>query len=147
MFSIFKKGFSLTFENGLCISTRFGGGNYCDNYESDFNSKDIPPCKDCEIAILDTLRGDAFVTKEFFGKDNDVKGYVTFNEWLEIVDKIKNWKRGEKMYAVTYTRKVLYESELEASLFLANQLSVLEGMLEYEIKEIQPYANHEKEIK
>jgi|SRR3990167_5894555 len=34
-----NKGFHITFENGWTVSVQFGGGNYCDNYDSKIGSE------------------------------------------------------------------------------------------------------------
>lgn len=62
MFAITScKGFHITFKNGITLSTQFGSGNYCSNFDMElFN---IPPglerleskleCGNAEIAIWD----------------------------------------------------------------------------------------------
>ncbi len=88
-----NKGFHLTFDNGLTLSTQIEGGNYCSNYYYDIMAKENPPkCKNAEIAIIN--KEDSFITGEVLkgmGIDNDesVAGHVLFKDWLKIVDHIK----------------------------------------------------------
>lgn len=84
-FSCNNNGFSITFPNGLTLSTRFGYGNYCENQNrGDLLSTYKEPfvgleSNDAEIAVI---RKDG----EFaVGEDGDtVKGHVEFKEWLEV---------------------------------------------------------------
>ena len=101
MFTITNSsGFHLTFENGITLSTQFGGGSYCSNHDmniisSEHQVKDFKS-KDAEIAIWDAdgewLTRQAY--KELFGEDigDDVKGYVELEEWLKVLDWCRAYK-------------------------------------------------------
>ena len=39
--STMRKGFRITFENGLTVSVQWGAGNYCDNHFPDFLSRNL----------------------------------------------------------------------------------------------------------
>lgn len=98
MFSINRgKGFSIEFPNGLTLSTQFGYGNYCDNYQATFSDEqvlyDVVVCKNAEIAIL--YNGD-FITNELLNNGQEVQGWVDMNRWHEIYDICKNWKNDSK---------------------------------------------------
>ncbi len=100
-FEIGSKGFHLHFANGLVLSTQFGEGNYCNNW----NIKTYPnlpaPCKDCEIRVYisdgeDTIDLTEQIPKSVCatprGEDLDVIGYVNFEDWLRVVNWCKNYK-------------------------------------------------------
>ena len=36
-----KKGFHITFKNGYTVSVQFGPGNYCDNYDRNFEDVEL----------------------------------------------------------------------------------------------------------
>lgn len=49
------KGFQITFANLVMVSVQFGPGNYCDNYDADFNdlkTKRSWSSSDAEIAVI-----------------------------------------------------------------------------------------------
>lgn len=95
MFAITSsRGFHITFENGITLSTQFGGGNYCSNRDINIGSESSEnklQSRDAEIAIWDAhgkwLTQQAY--KETFDEaiGDDVKGYVKIEEWLKIL----NW--------------------------------------------------------
>ncbi len=83
-----NKGFHITFENGLTVSTQFSQYNYCDNSRLE-NVK--PECINAEVAIWN--KEGKWVTKEFYNIDDDVIGYLTSNEVIEIMYKAKNYRK------------------------------------------------------
>ena len=83
-----NKGFHITFENGLTVSTQFSQHNYCDNSRLE-NVK--PECINAEVAIWNNEG--KWVTKEFYNIDDDVIGYLTSDEVIEIMYKVKNYKK------------------------------------------------------
>ena len=108
-FGRFDNGFTLTFENGLVLSTRFGPGNYCDNYEMT-NSIDMHMGSEsmgnlfsdtAEVGVWDNAKLDprSWVTGwqevvfDIADPYDDVRGYVSLAEWLQIVDWCKEWKQ------------------------------------------------------
>jgi hypothetical protein len=93
------KGFLITFKNGVTLSTQIGYYNYCDNYFSDDKSfdkiqelvnKNDWESKNCEIAIWD--KDGNWLTDKILNIGDDVCGYVELDEWLEILEKCKNYK-------------------------------------------------------
>lgn len=112
MFSIHSgKGFHITFQNGVRLSSQIGYGNYCDNYNNiellhlSTNPKAFSKVKSstCEIAIFD--KNDNWITKEYLKTTNEydpeyeytyaVKGYVEQEEWFRIFEWCKNYKHLE----------------------------------------------------
>ena len=60
-FGSYENGFTLKFDNGLVLSTRFGFGNYCENRDNENysdrlgRSLDRPVfSEDCEVAVWDS---------------------------------------------------------------------------------------------
>jgi hypothetical protein len=104
-FNITKgQGFQLVLPNGLTLSTQFGYAHYHDGRDLDksiggleelFRLSQVNTKSDtCEVAILDAA-GD-FVTNEVLGDDtDDVRGWVTMEEWLEIFEKAKAYSADE----------------------------------------------------
>lgn len=108
-FGRFDNGFTLTFENGLVLSTRFGPGNYCDNHEMDISSHmDNLFSNTVEVgvwdsdsreprnwvngwqeAVFDDVREVVFDVVDPY---DDVRGYVTMPEWLQILEWCRAWK-------------------------------------------------------
>lgn len=79
-----KGHFWLTFKNGYTISVFNGFGSYSENHyrkEPEFASVDS---NDCEIAI-----------SRFAECNDSVKGYVSVDELVEIIYKVKNYKDGK----------------------------------------------------
>ena len=86
-----NKGFHITLPNGVTISTQFGGGNYCDNYNYPIgrNERGLE-CRDAELAIWD--KDGKWITREVVeaatGKNpaDDVFGRTEIDTWLKILD-------------------------------------------------------------
>ena len=52
-----RKGFHITFENGLTVSVQWGGGNYCENHDNmDFSRTKDMESKDAEVAVWSNER-------------------------------------------------------------------------------------------
>lgn len=102
-FGSYENGFTLKFDNGLVLSTRFGAGNYCEN-------RDLMPgpmvsdnplfSDDCEVAVWDSS-ATSFDVEDSPNRDwvtgwqkavfdhpsnDDVRGWVSFSDWLKIVE-------------------------------------------------------------
>ena len=106
-FGSFDNGFTLTFENGLVLSTRFGPGNYCDNHEMNISSLSEFMgnlfSDTVEVGVWDNAKPDSRcwvngwqeVVFDVADADpyDDVRGYVTMPEWLQIVDWCRAWKQ------------------------------------------------------
>jgi hypothetical protein len=101
-FGSYENGFTLKFDNGLVLSTRFGVGNYCENREPTPPRPKLEPLfsEDCEVAVWDTSatavdvedsKNRDWVTgwqKAVFNQEafDDVRGWVSFTDWLKIVE-------------------------------------------------------------
>lgn len=101
-------GFHITFPSGITLSTQFGGGNYCINYDLEIGiekKKSKVQSKNAEIAIWDEegkwLTNQAY--KELFNEEigDDVKGNVEIEEWLKILDWCQGYKLEEKTEEVS----------------------------------------------
>jgi hypothetical protein len=98
--STFKSGYNgfwLKFDNGVVLSTQFAYGNYCEGHDlfvqkmRDYNKFREDGVKNCEIAV-GTEQEPCCLTEvmsiEVFGTSEDmVRGYVTIDDWVQIV----NW--------------------------------------------------------
>lgn len=96
-FSSRNNHFWLTFDNGITLSTIFG---YCSYSENRYGDESIQikdrfdvryESDNAEIAIINP-EGD-FITKKYKDDGDGVLGYVSFDEWLKIVDWCKNYKK------------------------------------------------------
>ena len=110
-FGCFHNGFTITFNNGLLLSTRFGSMNYCENKSGvmgNLAKPDDDPTKlagllsdDVEVAVWKTDgkpdESHDWVTEwqtEVFaeaGYVEDVRGYVRIDDWLRLLDWWRNW--------------------------------------------------------
>ena len=94
-----NKGFHITFPNGITLSTQFGGGNYCENYDYPIGEEikaNQMNSDDAEIAIWNKSgkwRTEDMM-KELFKKEysDDVMGRVSIAKWLKIFQWCKNQK-------------------------------------------------------
>ena len=107
-FGRYDNGFTITFENGLVLSTRFGAMNYCENKKSlgDFpNERDGSPLLSDDVEIGVWYENDErnntmpdWVTdwqQDIFNDDSgtdDVRGWVTHSEWLRVVNWCRVWR-------------------------------------------------------
>ncbi len=84
----------IKFPNGVTLSTQFGWGNYCSNYDSKLPIDEEMRKKDwesdnAEIAII-SPEGE-WLTKQFKDDGDDVLGYVKIEDWLLAFDWARNW--------------------------------------------------------
>ena len=106
-FGRFDNGFTLTFENGLVLSTRFGPGNYCDNHDAMNISSQMASesmgslfSDTVEVGVWDNaipdprswVNGWQEVVFDVADPYDDIRGYVTMPEWLKIVEWCRAWK-------------------------------------------------------
>lgn len=84
-----KGHFYITFDNGYILSIFNGFGSYSENHfnhELHKTHEYLPiASKDCEIAII--YEGE-LVTNNVLQCGDNVKGYVTPNELVEIINKV-----------------------------------------------------------
>ena len=106
-FGSFDNGFTMTFENGLVLSTRFGAVNYCENRAEVLKAStkvDNTPLfsDDAEVAVWlnnsssngshDWENGWQEVVFGDADPSDDVRGWVTMAKWLQIVDWCRTWQ-------------------------------------------------------
>jgi hypothetical protein len=105
-----SKGFHITFPNGVTLSTQFGWGNYCENYNNEeisifrsLNNENMPDVEsnDCEVAIWVGKSDDGthkWITNEceFCESEDSVEGHVKIDKWLNIFEWCKNYGTEEK---------------------------------------------------
>ena len=93
--STMRKGFGMTFENGLTISVQWGAGNYCENrFNGDFTCKTDAKSNNAEIAVLyngEFLDIDPFVP-EHCSHDGTVCGWLSPEEVLYAMNKVQAYK-------------------------------------------------------
>ena len=98
MIQTLTRHFWITFDNGYQISVFNGYGSYSENH---FNYELIKdkntslngiPSKDCEVAVIYKPSG-KFATRTFIEDiEDDVKGYVSVDELVDLINKVKNYK-------------------------------------------------------
>jgi hypothetical protein len=104
-FGRFDNGFTLTFENGLVLSTRFGAQNYCENQghpTTRDRCRTLMFSDNAEVAVWlnnaesktshDWVNGWQEVVFGDADPADDVRGWVAMAEWLQIVDWCRTWK-------------------------------------------------------
>lgn len=98
-FSRYRNGFGIHFENGYFVDAVFGAGNYADNrHEFSYGEEPEEMESDtCETIIVDgdgvdrTLEiGKCLNLRVDGNKESAVFPYLHFNDWLRIVDYVKN---------------------------------------------------------
>lgn len=95
--STMRKGFHITFENGLSASVQWGAGNYCDNHfpeDMDFSCSRDAMSDTAEVAVM---RGGHFLDiVQFLPKDcssdGTVAGWLTPEQVVDFLVKVKEWK-------------------------------------------------------
>ena len=106
-FGRYDNGFTLTFENGLVLSTCFGAMNYCENRGAPTHLRggilDASLFSDnAEVSVwlnnaesngsYDWVNGWQEVVFGDADPADDVRGWVAMAEWLQIVDWCRTWK-------------------------------------------------------
>lgn len=90
--STLRKGFNMTFENGLTISVQWGAGNYCDNHDNgDFTCRTDARSDTAEIAVLyngEFLDIDQFLPEGAYS-DGTVCGWLSPEEVLYAMNKVQ----------------------------------------------------------
>lgn len=94
-----NKGFHTTLPNGLVVSTQFGGGNYCENYNDTIGSHTPKQSNNCEVAFYWAGGTGEWATKEVFkaarikSPNDDVAGYINMKQWLRLLKAAQTLKR------------------------------------------------------
>ena len=93
-----NKGFQIQFPNKVVLSTQFGGGNYCENYDDPIEAH--PNDKTSNNAEIAVFAGDGeWITKEIVEAatgeilNDDVMGRVRVEDWLKILKACENFHR------------------------------------------------------
>jgi len=88
--STMRKGFYMTFENGLAVSVQWGAENFCDNHfpaDGDFSFSKDAKSSDAEIAVI--YKGEflnpQYFTDEEIGGDGMVSGYLSAEQVAKII--------------------------------------------------------------
>lgn len=93
-----RKGFHMTFENGMTASVQWGAGNYCDNSfpeDMDFSCSKDAQSDTAEVAVI--YKGnlidfiDEFIPEDCTS-DGTVSGYLSPEDVLYFLNKVKEWK-------------------------------------------------------
>lgn len=88
--STMRKGFHMTFNNGLTVSVQWGAGNYCDNHfpeDMDFSFSKDAKSSTAEIAVFNGgiwLNPCDFANHEI-GGDGMVSGYLSPEDVADIL--------------------------------------------------------------
>ena len=116
-FGCYNNGFTLTFENGLVLSTRFGKNNYCENLDNgeakdaswgdsqtsfisafdNFKDEGTIKSNNVEIGVWRSAEEETAEDRGWengwqadvfddVSENNDVRGWITFTDWLRVVD-------------------------------------------------------------
>ncbi len=94
-------GFHIQFDNGICLSTQFGPGNYGDNHDAPIVGEDAKRYQSerVEIAVWDCWKPkEPWMTKQMaqevgFEWNNDVGEYLEGEDWLKVFDWCRNYVR------------------------------------------------------
>ena len=95
--STMRKGFHMTFENGLTASVQWGAGNYCDNHfpeDMDFSCRKDAKSDTAEVAVFykRELIDLAPFLPEGQGYDDVVCGWLSPEEVLDFLNKVREFK-------------------------------------------------------
>lgn len=96
--STMRRGFHMTFKNGLTISVQWGAGNYCDNHfpeDLDFSYSKDAKSDTAEIAVI-TPNGE-FIDPQTFVKydlqsDGAVAGWLDADQVAELIHNVSMWE-------------------------------------------------------
>lgn len=95
--STMRKGFHMTFKNGLTASVQWGAGNYCDNHfpeDMDFSCSKDAQSNTAEVAVWKGNGGDFLNANDFVPEEcrscDVVCGYMTPEQVVEFLYNVKN---------------------------------------------------------
>ena len=118
-----RKGFHMSFENGLTVSVQFGAGNYCDNHwDTDFACQKDAQSSDAEVAIWheDRREPQDWISVNYFLADaygeghGGVCGYLSPEQVAELLykasieDEETFWQRYGEYYRNEYGEELLF---------------------------------------
>lgn len=93
-----RKGFHMTFENGMTASVQWGAGNYCDNHfpeDMDFSCSKDAHSDTAEVAVIYKGKLIDFIDEflpEKCESDGTVCGWMSPEDVLYFLNKVKEWK-------------------------------------------------------
>lgn len=90
-----RRGFHMTFPNGLTVSVQWGAGNYCDNHDDmDFTHSKDAESDTAEVAVIDE-RGEFIDPQRFFdyeiNSDGEVAGYLDPSQVVDLLANVRDW--------------------------------------------------------
>lgn len=96
--STMRKGFYMTFENGLTVSVQWGAGNYCENYfpeDRDFTFSKDAKSRTAEVAVFDAR--DEFIDPQKFmdediNGDRMVAGYLNADQVAQLIYNVSRYE-------------------------------------------------------
>lgn len=98
--STMRKGFHMTFENGLTASVQWGAGNYCDNHfpaDMDFTCTKDARSDTAEVAVFvengNFVDADDFVPEDARGGDGTVVGWLTPEQVVDFLVKVRDYRK------------------------------------------------------
>lgn len=83
--STWRKGFHMSFDNGITVSVQFGAGNYCSNYyDTDFTSQNDAKSETAEVAIWHSTHTEPqdWISVNYFLDDAYGEGHGGVCGWL-----------------------------------------------------------------
>lgn len=94
--STMRKGFHITFANGLTASVQWGNGNYCDNHfprDMDFSCTKDAESNTAEVAVF--RKGNMIDANDFMPDGVEyscdiVVGYLTPEQVVDFLSNVKN---------------------------------------------------------
>ena len=95
--STMRKGFHMTFENGLTVSVQWGAGNYCDNHfpeDGDFSLSKDAKSDTAEIAVFGA--DGEFINPQIFfpyqiSNDGEVAGWLTPAQVADLLVNVRDY--------------------------------------------------------
>lgn len=95
--STMRRGFHMTFPNGLTASVQWGAGNYCDNHfpeDMDFTCSKDAKSDTAEVAVFDP-QGKFVDPQVFFNyeieSDGAVAGWLNPSQVVELLANVRDW--------------------------------------------------------
>ena len=97
--STMRKGFHMTFPNGLTVSVQWGAGNYCDNHfpkDMDFTFSKDAESNTAEIAVIGP--DGEFIDPQVFYEDaidtdTQVAGYFTPSMVADLLVRVRDYQK------------------------------------------------------
>lgn len=95
--STMRKGFHMTFPNGLTVSVQWGAGNYCDNHfpeDKDFTFSKDAESNTAEVAVI-RPDGEFIDPQQFLDydihTDGEVAGWLDPSQVADLLVKVRDW--------------------------------------------------------